>query len=36
MNLNTSSKRIGALLLVLALIMVVTYVLQWKYYDSRP
>lgn len=36
MNLNTPSKRIGALLLVLALIMAVTYVLQWEYYDSRP
>lgn len=36
MNLNTPSKRIGALLLLLALIMAVTYVLQWVYYDSRP
>jgi hypothetical protein len=36
MNLNTPSKRIGALLLVTALIMAVTYVLQWEYYDSRP
>lgn len=36
MSLNTPSKRIGALLLVMALIMAVTYVLQWQYYDNRP
>lgn len=36
MNLNTPSKRIGALLLGLAMILVVAYVLQWDYYDGHP